>query len=144
MPTSKGLWSSGTDSDNASSCGAFGVKVPLAGEMPAKRRRAVPTPRNHSVATYCCNEGVCKLQTLAAPRTTEKVIFKNRDLMFRQSTREVRVDRFIRIGWAAIKLHTLMLTDSGFLGKNQNIRFWTSTYRVFGSGNVLLQTGSKY
>jgi hypothetical protein len=78
-------------------------------------------PQSLSGVAHCCNEVVCELQTLATPRTTEKVIFKNRNLLFRQSTREVRVDRFIRIGWAAINLHTLMLMDSGFLDKYQNI-----------------------
>lgn len=60
---------------------------------------------------HCCNKVVCELQPLAATRTTEKVIFKNRTLLVGQSTREVRVDRLIRISWAAINFHTSMLTD---------------------------------
>jgi hypothetical protein len=67
-------------------------------------------PQSLLSVAQCCNKVVCKLQTLTALGTTEKVIFESRTLFLGQSPQKVCLDRLIWIGGAATNLHTLMLS----------------------------------
>jgi hypothetical protein len=82
-----------------------------------------------SRAAHCFDKVVCELQAVAAPGTTEKVVFEDYTLFFGQSTRKVRLDCLFKVGWAAIYRHDVILTDYGLLDKPQKEVIWYKTHR---------------
>ena len=79
------------------------------------------TPHSRSGVAHRRYILLCKLQTLTAPGTTEKVLFKGRTLFLGQSPQEVRLDRLIWIGGAATNFDTVMLSQLAVRDKHQKV-----------------------